>query len=136
VSHIFNCRGEGVNTIERSIVSWFGIRDSEASGRSRNATRESRDKLTFIVGASAKAGIKGLVYALARYNPTTEEVIAAFKIYVQEEAKKYEPEFPNELYEQWHRLYEIPVPDRGKPWQFKHLTVKHIHLIHVRFARP
>ncbi len=32
-----------------------------------------------IVSASAKAGIKGLVYALAGYNPTAEEVIAAFK---------------------------------------------------------
>jgi len=28
---------------------------------------------------------------------------------------------------QWHRLYEIPVPARGKPWEFKHLTVKHIY---------
>jgi hypothetical protein len=80
-----------------------------------------------IVGASAKAGIKQLVYALAGYNPTTEEVIAAFKLYVREEAKKYEPEFPNELYMQWHRLYGIPIPDRGKPWHFKYLTVRHIY---------
>jgi hypothetical protein len=80
-----------------------------------------------IVSASAKAGIKGLVYALAGYNPTAEEVIAAFKTYVQEEARKYEAEFPNELYMQWHRLYDIPVPVRGKPWHFKHLTVRHIY---------
>jgi P63C domain len=45
---------------------------------------------------------------------------------VQQEARKYEREFPNELYREWHRLYEIPVPVRGKPWQFKHLTVKHV----------
>src|SRR5215471_19176617 len=76
-----------------------------------------------IIGASAKLGIRDLVYALAGYSPTTDEVIAAFKLYVQEEAKKYEPEFPNELCMQWHRLYGIPVPDRGKPWQFKYLTV-------------
>jgi hypothetical protein len=44
-----------------------------------------------------------------------------------EEARKYEPEFPNELYLQWHRLYEIPVPIRGKPWHFKHLTDRHIY---------
>ena len=50
----------------------------------------------------------------------------AFKLYVQEEARKYEREFPNELYQEWHRLYQIPAPLRGKPWQFKHLTVKHI----------
>jgi P63C domain len=80
-----------------------------------------------ILSASAKAGIKGLVYALAGYNPTAQEVIEAFKLYVREEAKKYEREFPNELYIEWHRLYDIPVPERGKPWQFKHLTVKHIY---------
>jgi hypothetical protein len=79
-----------------------------------------------ILGASAKAGIRGLVYSLAGYSPTAEEVITAFKLYVQEEARKYEQEFPNELYQEWHRLYEIPVPVRGKPWQFKHLTVKHV----------
>lgn len=80
-----------------------------------------------IVGASAKAGIRGLVYALSGYNPTAQEVIEAFKLYVQAEAKKYESEFPPELYEQWYRLYEIPVLERGKPWHFKHLTVKHIY---------
>ena len=80
-----------------------------------------------ILGASAKAGIQGLVYALAGYSPSTEEVISAFKLYVQEEARKYEPEFPGELYMQWHRLYNIPVPVRGKPWHFKHLTVSHIY---------
>lgn len=80
-----------------------------------------------IVGASAKSGIKHLVYSLAGYNPTAEEVIAAFKLYVQEEAKKYEPEFPNELYEAWYRLYNIPVLSRGKPWHFKYLTVNHIY---------
>lgn len=80
-----------------------------------------------ILGASAKAGIKGLVYALTGYRPEVEEVIQAFKVYVQEEAKKYEQEFPNELYMAWQRLYKIPLPARGKPWQFMHLTVKHIY---------
>jgi hypothetical protein len=80
-----------------------------------------------VLGASVKAGIKGLVYALSGYNPSTEEVIEAFKVYVQEEARKYESEFPPELYKQWHNLYEIPVLSRGKPWQFKHLTVRHVY---------
>lgn len=88
-----------------------------------NAVRQAH----IILGASAKAGIKGLVYALSGYNPSTEEVIAAFKLYVSEEAKKYEPEFPNELYMQWHRLYNLAIPTRGKPWQFKFLTVNHIY---------
>jgi hypothetical protein len=80
-----------------------------------------------IVGASAKSGIRNFVYAMAGYSPSTDEVIAAFKLYVQEEARKYEAEFPSDLYLAWHRLYDIPVPVRGKPWQFKHLTVKHIY---------
>jgi hypothetical protein len=80
-----------------------------------------------ILSASAKSGIRQLVYALAGYNPTAQEVIAAFKLYVQEEARKYEQEFPNELYMEWHRLYAIPVAAGGKPWQFKHLTVRHIY---------
>lgn len=80
-----------------------------------------------ILGASAKQGIRDLVYALSGYSPSIEEVITAFKLYVQEEARKYEPEFPGELYMQWHRLYNIPVPMRGRPWHFKHLTVGHIY---------
>jgi hypothetical protein len=80
-----------------------------------------------ILNASAKLGIKQLVYALAGYNPTTQEVISAFKAFVQEEARKYEKEFPPDLYEQWQRLYQIQVPSHGKPWNFKHLTVKHIY---------
>lgn len=80
-----------------------------------------------IVAASAKAGIQGLVYALAGFDRTQEEVIEAFKLYVREEAKKYEQEFPSELYAQWQRLYEIPLPERGKPWQFMHLTRRHIY---------
>jgi len=85
------------------------------------------EQARIITSASAKNGIRQLVYALSGYSPTTDEVIAAFKLYIQEEARKYEPEFPNELYMQWHRLYEIPVPIRGKPWHFKHLTVRHIY---------
>ncbi len=80
-----------------------------------------------ILGASAKSGITNVVYALAGYSPSTAEVIAAFKLYVLEEAKKYEPEFPPELYMHWHRLYNIPIPERGRPWHFKHLTVSHIY---------
>lgn len=80
-----------------------------------------------ILSATAKSGIRNVVYALAGYNPTAEEVIAAFKLYIQEEARKYESEFPPELYVQWHRLYELPVPVRGKPWHFAHLTVRHIY---------
>lgn len=101
---------------------------AEAKGVLKGARYENIVKQAhIIVGASAKSGITRLVYNLAGYNPSTEEVIAAFKLYVLQEAKKYEPEFPSELYMQWHRLYNIPVPIRGKPWHFKHLTVRHIY---------
>lgn len=85
------------------------------------------EQAQILVSAAAKSGIRNLVYALAGYSPSTTEVIEAFKLYVREEAKKYEREFPNELYDQWQRLYGIAMPDRGKPWQFKHLTIRHIY---------
>ena len=103
------------------------ILEAAAAGKLTTAQANVAKRATIIVGASAKAGIRGFVYALAGYRPEIEDVIQAFKVYVQEEAKKYEQEFPNELYAAWQRLYQIPLPQRGKPWQFMHLTVKHIY---------
>ena len=104
------------------------ILEARANGKLKGIRYDGMvEQAQVILGASAKSGIRQLVYALAGYSPTTDEVIAAFKHYIQEEARKYEPEFPSELYLQWHRLYQISVPHRGKPWQFKHLTVRHIY---------
>lgn len=80
-----------------------------------------------ILNASAKAGIKGLVYALSGYDATREEVVAAFKFYVREEAREYEKEFPDLLYQEWYRLYQLPRPEKNKPWKFKHLTVDQVY---------
>lgn len=80
-----------------------------------------------ILAASAKAGIQGLVYALAGYDRTKEEVIEAYKMYVREEAREYEKEFSPELYEQWYRLYGITQYERGRPWEFRYLTIDHIY---------
>lgn len=77
-----------------------------------------------ILSASAKAGIQGLVYALAGYQPEVEEVIQAFKAFVQAEAKKYESEFPTELYWEWARLYGHK-PQRS--WKDMHLTINHVY---------
>ena len=101
------------------------IIEASAAGAVRRPRVAERARI--ILTASAKNGIKDLVYALSGYTPAAEEVINAFKLYVIEEAKKYEPEFPNELYFQWYRLYDLSVLDRGKPWQFKHLTVNHVY---------
>jgi hypothetical protein len=104
------------------------ILEAKAAGKLAGPRYERMiEQARIITSASAKNGIRQLVYAIAGYSPTTDEVIAAFKAYVQEDARKYEPEFPGELYMQWHRLYKIPVPIRGKPWHFKHLTVRHIY---------
>ncbi|WLG49087.1 P63C domain-containing protein [Pseudomonas sp. FP1742] len=80
-----------------------------------------------ILGASAKAGIQGLVYALAGYDRTKEDIIEAYKLYVREEAREYEKELSPELYEQWYRLYGLVKPERGRPWEFKYLTIDHIY---------
>ena len=70
------------------------VLQAKAAGKSVNPAVVGQAGI--IMGASAKAGIQGLVYALAGYRPEVEEVIQAFKAFVQEEAKKYEAEFPNE----------------------------------------
>jgi hypothetical protein len=104
------------------------IIEAEADGALDRQQERVAAQAHIILNASAKSGIKGLVYALAGYSPAAEEVIAAFKMYVQEEAKKYEKEFPPELYKAWYRLYQIPpIQGRGRPWQFKKLTVEHIY---------
>ena len=80
-----------------------------------------------ILSASAKSGIKYLVWALAGYDPTREEVIEAFKYYVREEAREYEKEFPDQIYSEWYRLYELPKLEKNyRPFKFKHLTVEHV----------
>jgi hypothetical protein len=80
-----------------------------------------------VLSASAKAGIKGLVYALAGYDATRHEIIEAFKFYVREEAREYEKEFPDQLYDEWYRLYKLPKPERNKPWKFMWLTIDHVY---------
>jgi len=100
---------------------------AEAEGRLLKSQSNIAKQAHVILNASAKAGIKGLVYALAGYDATREETIAAFKLYVREEAREYEKEFPDQLYDEWYRLYGLPKPDRNKPWKFKHLTVDQVY---------
>ena len=99
------------------------VNDSKLLPNQRGIAKQAH----VILNASAKAGIKGLVYALAGYDATREEVIAAFKFYVREEARDYEKEFPDQLYEEWYRLYRLPKPERNKPWKFMHLTVDQVY---------
>jgi hypothetical protein len=100
---------------------------AEADGRLLPNQKGIAKQAHIIVNASAKAGIKGLVYALAGYDATREEIIASFKMYVQDEAREWEREFPEQLYQEWYRLYDLPRPERNRPWKFKHLTVDQVY---------
>lgn len=97
------------------------------SGKVQDRQKRIVAQAHIILGASAKAGIKGLVYALSGYDATREEVITAFKQFVQDEAREYEKEFPDQLYAEWYRIYRLPKPERNKPWKFKHLTVDQVY---------
>ncbi len=103
------------------------IIEADGAGVMRKQDRHIVKQAHVILNASAKAGIKNLVYALAGYDATREEIITAFKLYVQEEARAYEREFPEQLYKEWYRLYELTRPERNRPWKFKDLTIKHVY---------
>lgn len=103
------------------------IARANAEGRMGKRYRKIVDHAAIMIGASAKSGIRNLVYALSGYDVTKEEVIAAFKMYVREEAREYEKEFPDQLYDQWYRLYQLPRPERNKPWKFKQLTIDQVY---------
>lgn len=102
---------------------------ADAAGKLKPQQKKLATNAAIIIGASAKSGIRDLVYALSGYDQTADQVIQAFKIYVLDEAKKYEKEFPPQLYAAWQKLYQIPpLQGRGRPWQFMHLTVNHIYI--------
>lgn len=103
------------------------ISKAHSDGKLLSSQEGIAKQARIIIDASAKAGIQGLVYALAGYDRTKEEVIQAYKLYVAEEAREYEREFTPELYEHWYRLYGIEKPVRGRPWAFKYLTIDHIY---------
>jgi len=63
---------------------------AEAEGKLVHHQKRIANQAHVILNASAKAGIKGLVYALAGYDASKEEAIAAFKLYVRQEAREYE----------------------------------------------
>jgi hypothetical protein len=63
------------------------IATAEADGKLLKSQANIARQAHVILNASAKAGIKGLVYALAGYSPAIEEVIAAFKQFVRDEAR-------------------------------------------------
>lgn len=103
------------------------IVNAEAGGDLKGRQANIAKQAHIILTASAKAGIQGLVYALSGFDRTKDEIITAFKLYVQEEAQKYESEFPSQLYDEWYRLYGLAKPKRNRPWKFMHLTNGHVY---------
>lgn len=104
------------------------IAKADENNKLLTSQKEKAQQAKIIIQASAKVGIQGLVYKLAGYDATREEVVAAFKRYVNEEAREYEKEFPNQLYQEWYRLYEIPKPKQNNPWKFMHLTNNQVYI--------
>lgn len=102
--------------------------EAQAQGNLTDTYKAVLVQANIILSASAKSGIQELVYKLTGFDSTREHFIQAFKQFVSEEAKKYEKEFPVELYEEWAKIYKLTIPERGWPWEFKHLTVKHIYM--------
>lgn len=98
------------------------ITRAESEGKLRGTQANIAKQAHVIINASAKSGIQNLVYKLAGYDATKAQVVAAFRFYVREEAREYEREFPEELYDEWYRLYQLPRPEKNRPWKFKHLT--------------
>lgn len=101
--------------------------EAENNGTLAPSQAKFAQRARVLVSASAKSGIENLVYRLTGYDATKEEVVAAFRAFIQEEAKRYEKEFPPELYLAWARLYEITPPVRGRSWKHRHLTVDHVY---------
>lgn len=120
----FNVHGHDVTIL---IDLCKAIVRAESEGKLLASQANIAKQAHVILSASAKAGIKGLVYALSGYDATREEIITAFKHYVQQEAKEYEKEFPPQLYEEWYKIYDLPKFERGRPWEFKTLTLNHIY---------
>lgn len=100
------------------------ILEAKSNGTLAPSQRSLADGAAILLSASAKSGIQGLVYKLTGYDATKEEVISAFKAFVHAEARKYESEFPPELYLEWARLYGHK-PQRS--WKDMHLTINHVY---------
>lgn len=103
------------------------IIDAENDGVLTSSQSEVIKQAHVIVNASAKLGIQQLVYALSGYEAERQEIIDQFRVFVQDEAREYEREFPEQLYQEWYRIYGLPRPVRNRPWKFMHLTREHVY---------
>lgn len=122
---VHQAHGYNISVIVDIGKALIEARDAGALPASRFSAANSAQKL---INASAKSGITGVAYALAGYRPEVQEVIDAFKAFVREEARQYEKEFPDELYEAWYKIYQLNKPERGRPFLFSKLTNEQIYV--------
>lgn len=123
--NITNAHGYDITTI---VDIGKALIDAKEAGALPESRLESADVAQKIINASAKSGIRGLAYAVAGYEPEAQEVIEAFKIHVQEEARAWSKVFPDELYYEWYRLYNLKKPEKGgHPIAFRWFTERHIY---------
>lgn len=123
--NITNAHGYDITTIVDIGKALIDAKNANALPESRISSAETAQK---IINASAKSGIRGLAYALAGYEPEAQEVIEAFKVHVQEEARAWSKVFPDELYYEWYRLYGLKKPEKGgHPIAFRWFTERHIY---------
>ncbi|MDR5616276.1 P63C domain-containing protein [Arsenophonus sp.] len=105
------------------------IIDAKEANKLPESRLAAAKQAQMLINASAKTGIKNLAYAVAGYRPEVYEVIEAFKEFVREEARGYEKEFPEELYDAWYRIYQLNKPEgRGRPFIFRKLTNEQIYI--------
>ena len=101
---------------------------AEQAGDLMPSQRDMFLQAQIINGASAKGGIVFLGDKLAGYDAGRQEYIELYKQFIREEAAKYEPEFSNEFYDLFYRLYGL---EKGKyknhPQFFAGLTRKYVY---------
>ena len=81
------------------------------------------DKMTeqarIITSASAKNGIPAACLRDGGVQPQGRGGYCCLQTVRAEEAREYEKEFPDQLYAEWYRLYQLPKPTKNKPWKFQ-----------------
>lgn len=83
-----------------------------------------------ILRSAAKIGIIALIDEATGYTKDKgkEEYRSLWKEYVRDEAKKYEAEFPDQLFEMIYKLYHLPRKHKNKnPQFFGHFIRKYIY---------
>lgn len=104
------------------------ILTADRAGALQPSQRGMVMQVQIILGATAKGGIIFLGDKLAGYDANRKEYIELYKQFIREEARKYEPEFPDEFYDIFYRLYGLDKSKyKNHPQFFAQLTRKYVY---------